>query len=611
MPTVKHVNREHNGDVFKAATQKGMTPVQAAILARRSDAFDSIIDESGIDAAIDTITNNSLSNCRHPGKLKDADKAAKRIAEAVINNERIATVNDFDCDGCTSSTVFYKAAVKYFRHPEDKLTTIIGNRFTDGYGLSDSIVNRILDEPEEKRPALVITTDCGSKDEPRISTLKDAGIDVIVTDHHEPPQDGAPPSAFAFVNPNQVGCSYGDNTIAGCGVIWLVSSYVRSYLIKLQPETYQGTPKLSGLLDYVALGTVADCVSLASPINRAFIHFGLSLINQRLRPCWQVAHEQLNQDGGQFSETDLGFKIGPRINARSRMCDASAAGAFLRADSKGLAERYYLMMNEDNEDRKFVESEMKAIAFEQVESKNNPYCSVAYHDSFHEGVQGIVASRVAEKFGKPTVVFSPAQNEPGVWKGSGRSVNNIALDKVFETIESLDKNTADPLYRKWGGHQGACGCSVSGTRLKDFEKLFTEAIQRLSDTGDLSPKTFVDGSLSALEPTPSVNTVAEIAQMGPYGQKYERPCWCERALIKNVRAIGSTGTHLKLTVSLSYSPEAEYDAVWFNAIDNEGDPLPFVEGDMAEVAFELSENRFRGNVSLQLIIKSAKRVAII
>ena len=294
------------------AKDQGIHPLVARILAARPYPNDISVTE---------MLTPSLKCLDHPMQLADMDIASERFANAIINQECIGLETDHDCDGQTSHAVLYYTLVNHFAYPKHLIKSYIGHRLTEGYGLSDSVASRILQD--SPRANLVITADNGSSDEPRIKLLKDAGIDTIVTDHHQLPVEGPPASAIACLNPTRDDCSYNDKYIAGCMVAWLLVAATRQRLIdkKYLPES---APKLLDTLDFVAVGTIADCVSIAkSKNNRAIVSYGLKLIEQAIKPCWRAIKPLLQ---GKVSSEDLGFVIGPLLNSDGRLSTAFGIG---------------------------------------------------------------------------------------------------------------------------------------------------------------------------------------------------------------------------------------------------------------------------------------------
>lgn len=569
------IKREIHSETYQAALNAGLNQLQARILASRLQAIEA--DE------IERITNGDLSIIPHPKLLKNAELAAQRIVVAIRHGELIAGVFDFDNDGLTSGAICQKT-LEMLGHPETKFARVVGSRFVHGYGLSATLADEIL--ARDERPSLVITADCGSSDEPNIARLKKAGIDVIVTDHHAIPESGVPQSAYTCVNPTQVDCTYPDKTIAGCAVIWLVLALVRSEMTQCTSQEY---PSMARFLDYVAQGTVADCVSVQSPVNRVFIRYGLHLINQKSRPCWDViAHERgINT----YTETELAFQVGPLINARSRMDDPQLAARFLITTDIQTAQSAFNAMHQDNTNRKEIQAQMTKIALEQVTSCPNKYTAVAISDDFHEGVQGIVASKLKEEFGRPSVVISKVRD--GVYKGSARSIESVDLCGVFNKVNH------DNLFTKMGGHKMAHGFELTEDKLTQFKVRFEAEVKAVC-TQELVPTLLIDGEISALGSLD--NAFNSMMVLGPYGQRFEKPLFAEQVHVEDVKVIGRENpVHLRMTVVVSSGERIT--GVWFNALKEPNSPLPCHSGMAGVMAFELAQNEFRGQVNLQALIR--------
>lgn len=582
--TPQYINRTSVYNISDLVQQCGITELQARIVANRSPSLEQLHE----------IVNPSLKNLASPALLKDSDKAVKRIAQAIKKRETIGLLTDYDVDGITSHAILFFALRDYFNVPEAQLLHLIGHRIEDGYGVSQGLIERI--QAMEKMPDLIITADCGSSDEARISQLNQQHIDVIVTDHHAIPQEGLPPSAYAIVNPTREDCDYPDNTIAGCMVSWLLMSLLRSELINLGLIDKQ-TPKLSGLLDFVSLGTVADAVSLYSPINRAIVKTGLAVINQLHRPCWQAMKNLLNREFESFTTEDLGFQIGPRINARSRMSDPYAAFYYLSASSLAESMQHLKVLDQDNQQRKETEKEMLAVAVKlaKVQLKEKLCSIVIYHQAFHAGVQGIVASRLLEKFGRPVVVLSPAKAK-GMLTGSARTIASVHIRQAIEYAANRIEGVTG-----FGGHRGAAGLKLEIDAIEPFRDLFDQAVEtQLQMDSDLRPKIFTDGELE--ESALTFQTIAELKQLEPYGREFEVPAFEGDFLLQSVRAIGADGTHLMMQLA---TDTQSFRAVWFRALEKKNDPLPFVEGQLIKAVYQLKENYYRGNFSIQLHILHA------
>jgi len=578
--------RPRDAALYARAQREGLSELQARILAGRL---------KGFTGELAPLVSPSLRHLAHPERLADGRRAAERIARAVVDGEHIGILTDYDVDGITSHVVIRRTLVELFGVPEAKLHSLIGHRIHDGYGISLPLVERTL--ALTPRPSLVITADCGSSDEPRIARLAAEGIDVVVSDHHALPVEGPPPSAHACVNPTREDCDYPDPTIAGCMVAWLTMSLARSVLIEwgVLPEA---TPKLSPWLSYVALGTVADCVSLGgSPANRAVVTHGLALINRMEAACWRAMAERLGADSVPFDAETLGFQMGPRINARSRLDDPYAALHFMLAADDATAARHLETLDQDNQSRKAIEADMaeeaRALALPAL-AADEP-AVVVFLESGHPGVQGIVASRLVQAYGRPALVLTPAA-APGMLTGSGRSIEGLhlrdALQRTFELVpEALPR---------FGGHRGAAGVGVPVDRLEAFKAAFLKAVREQLGEAELYPTILTDGELGPHQL--SLATLDELQALGPYGREFDPPLFQGEFLVERLRPVGADGTHLMLELS---SGPASLKAIWFRAL-TPGEMPAFGVGDRLRCAFKLNRNRWRGRESLQLMVEHAE-----
>lgn len=530
--------------IYVRAQAEGLSELQARLLASRLP---------GYKGELAPLVAPSLRYLAHPERLADGRRAAERIAQAVAEGESIGILTDYDVDGITSHVVIRRTLVELFGVSEHKLHSLIGHRIHDGYGISLPLVERTLGL--KPLPTLVITADCGSSDEPRIARLKAAGIDVVVSDHHALPLEGPPPSAYACVNPTRSDCDYPDKTIAGCMVAWLLMSLARGVLIEwgALPDA---TPKLSPWLSYVALGTVADCVSLGgSPANRAVVNYGLTLINRMDAACWRAMAARLGADSVPFNAETLAFQMGPRINARSRLDDPYAALHFMLAERDSVANRQLEVLDQDNQSRKAIEADMaeeaRALAVSSLES-NEPAVVVLLEDG-HPGVQGIVASRLVQAYGRPALVLTRA-SAPNMLTGSGRSIDGLhlrdALQRTFELApESLPR---------FGGHSGAAGVGVPREQLAAFKAAFLQAVgEQLGDT-PLYPRLWTDGELSTSQL--SLLTLSEVEALGPYGREFDPPLFEGRFIVEALRPVGAEGAHLMMELSMG---AVTSKAIWF------------------------------------------------
>ncbi|MBW5799179.1 DHHA1 domain-containing protein [Halomonas elongata] len=580
--------RPRDAAVEQRALAEGLTPLQARILAGRL---------GGYTGELAPLVAPSLRYLAHPERLQDGRRAAERIARAVTEGEHIGILTDYDVDGITSHVVIRRTLNELFGIPENRLHSLIGHRIHDGYGISLPLVERTLSL--SPRPSLVITADCGSSDEPRIARLREAGIDVVVSDHHALPTEGPPASAFATVNPTRDDCTYPDPTIAGCMVAWLVMSLTRSVLIEwgvLEPAT----PKLSPWLSYVALGTVADCVSLGgSAANRAVVAHGLTLINRMEAACWRTMAQRLGDDSVPFDAETLAFQMGPRINARSRLDDPYAALHFMLAADDATAARHLETLDQDNQSRKAIEAEMteRARGLAMAELEAGAPLLVVLLEEGHPGVQGIVASRLVQAFGRPALVLTPAA-QPGMLTGSGRSIEALHLRDALQRAYEL----APASLPRFGGHRGAAGVGVPREAFDDFRQALLQAVSEQLGETELGPRVFTDGELEADQL--ALETLDELEALGPFGREFDAPLFEGVLRAESLRTVGADGSHLMLELS---SGATSIRAIWFRAL-TPGEMPAFDAGDLLRCAYKLNRNRWRGRESLQLIIEHAEPV---
>lgn len=578
--------RPRDAALYARAQREGLSELQARVLAGRL---------AGYQGELAPLVSPSLRHLAHPERLADGRRAAERIAQAVVDGEHIGILTDYDVDGITSHVVIRRTLHELFGVPEAKLHSLIGHRIHDGYGISLPLVERTL--ALKPRPSLVITADCGSSDEPRIARLVAEGIEVVVSDHHALPVEGPPPSAHAVVNPTRDDCDYPDPTIAGCMVAWLTMSLTRSVLIEWGVLGRE-TPKLSPWLSYVALGTVADCVSLGgSPANRAVVTHGLTLINRMEAACWRAMAQRLGADSVPFDAETLGFQMGPRINARSRLDDPYAALHFMLAADDATASRHLETLDQDNQSRKAIEADMaeeaRALALPAL-TADEP-AIVVYLESGHAGVQGIVASRLVQAYGRPALVLTPAA-APGMLTGSGRSIEGLHLRDALQRTFEL----APEALPRFGGHRGAAGVGVPVEQLDAFKAAFLQAVAEQLGGAELYPRILTDGDLAPEQL--SLATLEELQALGPYGREFDPPLFQGEFIVERLRPVGADGNHLMLELSLG---AVIHRAIWFRAL-TPGEVPAFGVGDRLRCAYKLNRNRWRGRENLQLMVEHAE-----
>lgn len=581
------VERPCDDDVLIAAQQLSLHPVAQRVLANRATKY-------GVDP--DGVIDCGLQDLDSPLSLPDVEVAAERIATAIMNGEVIGLETDHDVDGVTSHAVLYQALNQFFHHPKEKIRSYIGHRLNEGYGLSDALCDRIL--ADEVRPTLIVTADNGSSDGPRITRLRQAGIETVVTDHHGMPDEGSPVDAIACVSPARADSQFPDAMIAGVMVSFLLMCVVRQRLIGAGHLPVSAS-RMTPLLDYVALGTVADCVSLArSRNNRAVIKAGLGPINNGSRPCWQAIRPHLGDESKPLSSSDLGFGIGPRINAVGRLDDAMVGVRFLLAESVNEAAQYVEELNKGNLLRREIENELKEEAMEvgelQVES-GRTVVQVCLTQG-HAGVHGIVASRLVERFGRPAVCFSPKVGEPGVLTGSARGIEGMHVRNAMKEVDAR----APGLLIRFGGHEGAGGLTLRESDFPKFEALYEQVVTEQVAGRKLEPLVITDGLIDTRQITAEL--ISGLQALEPYGREFESPLFTAAFKVMSASSMGADKTHWRF--KLIGAEGGIFEAVWFNA----GEECPLDMSDLWRLAFTPELNWWRGNAKLQLMIRAAEQV---
>ena len=581
--------------VYKSSKDSGLSDLLSRIVANRVS-----ISDINNNISFSGVLKPHVSHLPSPGLLLNIDKAINRLSDAIINKQKIGILTDYDVDGITSHAIISTALKQYFKVPDANISHYIGHRLKDGYGVSSGLVDKILLEDKNNLPDVIITADCGSSDEANISRLKDHGIDVIVTDHHAIPLEGVPKSAFCTVNPTQKECKYPSKVIAGCMVSWLVMCSLRNNLVSKNILS-SGSPKLGGLLDFAALGTVADAVSLACPVNRAVVRSGLSIINKCNRPCWRAMKRILNRSNNELFEVDdLGFQIGPRINARSRMTEPFAALRYLLAKDDDISYKELEDLNTNNQDRKDTEQKMLIKAHEEAKGQiaEGAKALVVFDEDFHMGVQGIVASRLVDRYGRPAIVLSPIKDMDHKYSGSARTISSIHIRDALEQVYILNPE----LLLSFGGHQGAAGLKIPKDKFAEFKKVFNQVISNMVDSIniELKPEVFSDGELAADEL--SFDTVNNLKQLAPYGRGFEAPAFEGEFKVINFKWIGEDKTHVSMLLE---KDNKRIKAVWFQvrtkseAINQQN---MFDPGDFVKCVYQLSEQSWQGERYLQMVL---------
>lgn len=516
-------------------------------------------------------------------QLKGMEAAVDLLVLGLQQGQRMLIVGDFDADGATASTVGVLGLRMLGAAYVDYL---VPNRFEYGYGLTPEIVAVAL----ERAPQLLITVDNGISSVEGVAAAKAAGLTVLVTDHHLP---GAElPAADAIVNPNQPGCAFPSKALAGVGVMFYVLLALRARLREMGWFTAQRPePNLGELLDLVALGSVADVVPLDAN-NRILVHQGLARIRAgRARPGLRTILEVAGRDHRRITSTDLGFILGPRLNAAGRLDDMALGIECLLCEDEALARDMAVQLDQLNQDRKAIEQGMQREALAQLKDlplEDMPFGLCLFEPDWHQGVIGILASRMKERYHRPTIAFADAGD--GVLKGSARSVPGFHIRDALDAVAAKHPQ----LISKFGGHAMAAGLSLPQANFAAFAAAFDAEVRRQLCEDDLTGRLLSDGTLSIEEF--HLPLAKELRNAGPWGQHFPEPLFHGVFQLVQQRVVGER--HLKVVLK-SECGSVQLDGIAFG-VDREIWPNPTVR--WVELAYKLDVNEYRGQESVQLLI---------
>lgn len=531
--------------------------------------------------------NHSLKKALPPGKLMNVEAGVDLIYNCMQNDQHILIVGDFDADGATSTALFMRA-LKSFGYLN--ASYLVPNRFEFGYGLTPEIVEVAADSS----PSLIITVDNGISSIEGVAAAKAKGIDVLVTDHHLPGREL--PDANVIINPNQDGDDFPSKHLAGVGVVFYVLSALRALLRESNwfSDKQISEPNLAQFLDIVAVGTVADVAKLDYN-NRILVDQGLRRI--RADKCCAGIRALLTVAGKKLfhvSSTDLGFVVGPRLNAAGRLEDMSLGIECLLTDDESRAFELAKQLNDLNEERKQIEQEMQKQALEALNSNKfeniDAYrFGIALYDAdWHQGVIGIVAARLKEKFNRPVIVF--AQSNETELKGSARSIPGLHIRDAIDLLATRHPE----LIKTFGGHAMAAGLSIPIENFKAFATAFDQVIEELVTPEQLEAKLLSDGELKDNEL--NLDIAELLFRAGPWGQGFPEPVFDGVFKVNDHRIVGKH--HLKLNVT-PLDGRQKIDAIAFNIEKH----LWNDESDKVHIAYQLAINEFRGIRSAQLIVQ--------
>ncbi|EJA7341652.1 TPA: single-stranded-DNA-specific exonuclease RecJ [Vibrio parahaemolyticus] len=524
-------------------------------------------------------------------KLGGIEQAVELLFQAIQEQKRIIVVGDFDADGATSSALSVLALRMLGSNNVDYL---VPNRFEDGYGLSPEVVDQALELGAE----MIMTVDNGVSSIEGVRYAKENGITVLVTDHHLPGQ--VLPEVDAMVNPNLDSCAFPSKALAGVGVAFYLMMALCVHMRKHNWFAQQGMqePKLMELIDLVALGTVADVVPLDEN-NRILVHQGLQRIRAgKARPGIQALIEVAKRDARRLVASDFGFALGPRINAAGRLDDMSFGVELLMCNNIHAARRMASELDGLNQTRKEIEEGMKqeAMAFcERLQFGENselPYGLSLFQRDWHQGVIGILASRIKEKFHRPVIAF--ADGGEGTIKGSCRSIPGLHMRDALDFIDTQNPG----LIIKFGGHAMAAGLTIKEKDFERFSRLFDEVVKKELDEAALKGVILTDGELKPEEF--SMHIAEQLRAGGPFGQAFPEPIFDGEFKVLHQKLVGEK--HLKLMLEPLYKghpTNVMIDGIAFN-VDLRRWPDASVK--TVRLAYKLDVNEFRGNQSLQLMI---------
>lgn len=566
--------RLFDASIVSDLVAQGINPVLARLYAARGIASKKELE-------------TSLSQIIPPELLTNNGEMAKLLANAIVANKKILVIGDYDADGATATAV----AVKGLRSMGAQVDFLVPNRFEYGYGLTPEIVQLAArsmpasqnESAATQSPDIIITVDNGIASVDGVEAANQLGIQVLITDHHLP--GDTTPQAACIVNPNQIGCNFPSKNLAGVGVMFYVLLALRAELRGCGAFADKPEPNLTELLDLVALGTVADLVKLDTN-NRILVEQGLRRI--RAGACC-AGITALLQVAGKSPEKvtaqDLGFYVGPRLNAAGRLDDMRLGIACLLAENESDALQKAQTLHALNMERRNIEADMQDSALAALDNIEvaEQYSLSLYQPDWHQGVIGILASRLKERYHRPTIVFADAGGE--ILKGSGRSISGLHLRDALDLVTKQHPQ----LIIKFGGHAMAAGLSIRQADFLAFQQAFEAVTRTLLNEADLQAVIETDGNLSAAET--SLQT-AQILASQAWGQGFAQPLFYDDFKVINQRLVGEK--HLKLIVE---KEQKRFDAIYFNCTQSMAENVSMV--------YALEANEYKGLQTLQLQIKQA------
>ncbi|MFD2752805.1 single-stranded-DNA-specific exonuclease RecJ [Comamonas terrae] len=569
---MKIIPRQIPSDSVSALQQAGIHPLLAQLYAARGVCSPDELDEAP-------------ARLLAPSGLRGIDTAVQLLADAIARQKRLCIVADYDCDGATACAVGVRGLRLLGAAHVDYL---VPDRVVDGYGLTAPISRRV----KETGADMLITVDNGIASVEGVAVAKELGLSVVVTDHHLP--GSHLPLADAIVNPNQPGCTFESKSMAGVGVMFYVLLALRTELRARGRFDRNTQPRLETLLPLVALGTVADVVKLDAN-NRRLVALGLKQIRKgQMQPGIRALFDAAGRRFDAATTFDFGFALGPRINAAGRLADMTIGIECLVTEDPVRADNLARMLDSINRERREIEVGMREHALLMAEGlcedgMTPPPAISVFDPDFHEGVVGIVASRIKDKLHRPTFVFA-ASGAPGhehELKGSGRSIPGFHLRDALDLVSKRHPG----LLLRFGGHAMAAGCTIEEARFDEFEQALAQVAQEWLDAATLTRRIETDGPLS---PQWLDTELVDQLQLAVWGQGFAAPTFSEEMEVMSQRLVGEK--HLKLEL-LHHG--AKVDGIWFNHTD----PLP----SRMTLAYRLDINEWRGERKVQFLVEAASR----
>jgi single-stranded-DNA-specific exonuclease len=569
------IERRANARALNQLLAEGCEPVLARLLAARD--VDSI-----------RLLHPPLNGLLDPQGLMGLAAGAQLLTDAINHQQAILIVADYDCDGATACAVM----VRGLRSLGAQVDYLVPNRFEHGYGLTPPIIELAKQHPRLGAPRLLVTVDNGIASLEGVASARAAGMKVLITDHHLPGTQL--PDADAIVNPNQTDCRFASKHLAGVGVALYVLLATRAKLRAAGAFEDHRQPNIGALLDLVAIGTVADLVRLDAN-NRALVNAGIQRIrNGQAHAGVKALFQVASLEARRCSTVDIGFGLAPRINAAGRLQDISIGIACLLEDDPGTALQLAQQLDQINRARRKIEGEMRAQADNLiVATPPDTRSTCLYEANWHEGVVGLIASRIKDQLHRPVFAFAQNTHQPLLLRGSGRSIPGVHLRDVLDLVSKREPDLID----RFGGHAMAAGLTLGVNKLERFRLALEQAVIEFSDPDSFRREIQTDGSLPE-----SFWSLSLVEQLGKvcWGQGFAEPLFHDEFMVSQQRLLKDK--HLKMLLRFAASGKQSFEAIYFNRAE----PLP----ERCRLAYQLGINEFNGSRKLEVRIRHFDSAAV-